>query len=435
MSNYLAIATVTATLQRILQSALQIDVAGARVTTVRPDASGSGTPEVGVNVFMYQVLPNPAWRNSDLRNRRPKGELSKQAQAGIDLYYLMTFYGNEVELEPQRLLGCTLRTLVDQPILTPTMLRDTINNPTFSYLAGSTLAEQVEQVTLVPTPMNTEELSKIWSVFFQTPYVLSFAYQGSTILIEGSKPGKRALPLRSSQFFVTSKQPVIKDIESDDGINQPIGLDSTVTITGKQLRSSHPRILAKVRIGDAQITPQEVSDTQVKVDLSQIAESEKRLLRAGVQSLQVLHPLPTQVASDSDLTTADLERAVGSNVLPVVVYPTIVDVSSTNTRSNGDELYSAIATVQVDVMVAPEQRAYLLLNERVLRNPAAYVFGARSRSESQNTLTFIVHEVKAGTYLVRVQIDNAESKLTVDPDDESPTFDQYTEPTIEIRST
>ena len=40
MSNHLAIATVTATLQRILQDTAQVDVEGARVTTVRSDNVG-----------------------------------------------------------------------------------------------------------------------------------------------------------------------------------------------------------------------------------------------------------------------------------------------------------------------------------------------------------------------------------------------------------
>jgi Pvc16 N-terminal domain len=151
MSNFLAIATVTATLQRLLQASVQLDVPGARVTTVRPDASGGSTPEVGVNVYLYQATPNPAWRNADLRNRRPKGDLIKYAQAGLDLYYLMTFYGNEVELEPQRLLGSTVRTLVDQPILTAEMIQDTIERSNFDFLQRSTLAEQVERVTIVPS--------------------------------------------------------------------------------------------------------------------------------------------------------------------------------------------------------------------------------------------------------------------------------------------
>ncbi|CAD5954228.1 hypothetical protein [Planktothrix agardhii] len=40
MSNYLGIATVTATLQRMLQQSVQTDVEGARVTTSRPENTG-----------------------------------------------------------------------------------------------------------------------------------------------------------------------------------------------------------------------------------------------------------------------------------------------------------------------------------------------------------------------------------------------------------
>ncbi|MEL6166722.1 MAG: DUF4255 domain-containing protein, partial [Cyanobacteria bacterium J06628_3] len=160
MSNHLAIATVTATIQRIVQAAVQEDIDGTVVTTARPDNQDGGTAQPRVNIYMYQATPNPAWRNSDLRTRRPKGELIKQAQAGLNLYYLMTFYGNDSELEPQRLLGSTLRTLVDQPILTPEMIQETINSSRYSsYLRDSNLAEQVERVSITPTKMNTEELS------------------------------------------------------------------------------------------------------------------------------------------------------------------------------------------------------------------------------------------------------------------------------------
>ena len=140
-------------------------------------------------MFLYHAAPNPAWRNADLRNRRPKGELISQAQAGLDLHYILTFYGKEVELEPQRLLGSTVRTLVDQPILTADMIRDTINNPNFDYLQDSTLADQVERVTIVPSFLSTDDLSKIWSVFFQTPYTLSFACQGGAVLIGRGETG------------------------------------------------------------------------------------------------------------------------------------------------------------------------------------------------------------------------------------------------------
>jgi hypothetical protein len=429
MSNYLAIATVTATLQRILQTSVQVDIAGARVTTARPDASGSSTPEVGVNLFLYQAAPNPAWRNADLHTRRPKGDLVKHTQAGINLFYLMTFYGNEVELEPQRLMGSTIRTLVDQPILTPEMIRETVNHATFSYLQESTLAEQVERVTLVPTPMTTEELSKIWSVFFQTPYTLSFAYQGSTVLIEGDKPARRMLPLRSCQFFTTPNQPLIDQITSDAGANQPITLSHSLTLQGRHLVADHPQILAgdrpQIRLGDAKVTPQEISASQIKLKLAEMSEAERAWLRAGVQSLQVLHPLTKRIPAEPD-------RAVGSNIVAFVLCPTITEVTCTNAQTNEDDLYNAEIVVRTDLVIGAAQRLFLLLNELQTNHPAAYVFKATSRTADHTEVEFNVKDIKAGTYLVRIQIDSAESPLTVDLEASSPTFDQYIGPTVAI---
>lgn len=421
MSNYLAIATVTATMQRVLQTALQTDVPGVRVTTVRPDTSGSGTPDVGVNLFMYQASPNPAWRNTDLHTRRPKGELIKHTQAGLNLYYLLTFYGNETELEPQRLLGSAVRTLIDQPILTSEMIDETIRHPTFSYLSESTLADQVERVTLVPSPMTTEELSKIWSVFFQTPYTLSFAYQGSTVLIEGEKPARRMLPLRGCQFYTTPNQPTIEQVISSEGANQPITLNSVLTIRGKQLRSEQ----VQIRIGDAKVTPQEVNDQQIKLDLSALSESEISGLRSGVQSLQVLHPV-------SKRTVFDIDRAIGSNVMAIVLCSTITEIIVSNTRLTDDDLYSSEVAVQVNVPVSKEQRVFLLLNQLTSQNPAAYLFKANLRETDVHVVEFSIHDVKPGTYLVRIQIDRAESLLTVDMNSDSPTFQQYSGPLLEI---
>lgn len=68
MSNFLAIATATATLKRMLQNT--IAVPGATVTTDRPGSPQNGTPGPGINLYLYQVTPNAAWRNVDLPTRR-----------------------------------------------------------------------------------------------------------------------------------------------------------------------------------------------------------------------------------------------------------------------------------------------------------------------------------------------------------------------------
>lgn len=417
MSNYLAIATVTATLQRMLQAAVQIDVAGARVTTVRPNESGSGTPEVGVNLYLYQATPNPAWRNADLRTRRPKGDLVKQAQAGLDLHYIMTFYGDEIELEPQRLLGSVVRTLVDNPVLTPEMIRETVNHPTLRFLEGSTLAEQIERVILIPSLITTEELSKIWSVFFQTTYVLSLAYQATAVLIEGDKAGRRELPILNRQLYATPTQPAIAQVLPESGANQPIVASSTLMIRGKQLQGNNHQI----RLGDAKLTPQQVSDTEIRLELSSLRSEEAQWLRAGVQGLQVLHPIQPRSQS-----RYEPERAIASNVVAVTVRPTIIEVTASDSLDSGYDLYLAEVTVQVDLTVGKGQKVVLLLNEllpvdnsgeRTLNgNPAAYVFAAKPRETDTNSIAFPIREVKEGEYLVRVQVDSAESLLSMESD-------------------
>src|SRR5215216_5475616 len=104
MSNFLSIATVTATLSQLIQAAIGTDVPGATVSTIRPDGNGGNNiPDIGVNLYLYQVTPNIAWRNADLPTRNSDGQAVQRPRAAIDLHYLLTFFGNEVQLEPQRL--------------------------------------------------------------------------------------------------------------------------------------------------------------------------------------------------------------------------------------------------------------------------------------------------------------------------------------------
>ena len=140
MSNALAVATVTATLRWTLQSAVDQDLAGANVTAARPGASTNGTPARGVTIYLDQVTPNAAWRNQDLPARRADAQLAQRPRAALNLHYLLAFYGDDNELEPQRMLGTVVRTLHTWPVLTRQMIRETVTNPTLSFLAGSNLA-------------------------------------------------------------------------------------------------------------------------------------------------------------------------------------------------------------------------------------------------------------------------------------------------------
>jgi Pvc16 N-terminal domain len=202
MSNFLAIATVTATLSQLLQSSVGVDVPGAQVTFLQPNGAEGGTPEPKVNLYAYQVTPNAALRNADLPTRRSDGTLVQRPQVALDVHYLLSFYGDEEQLQPQCLLGSVIRTLHTRPVLTRSMIQDTLKNPKFNFLAASNLADEIELVRFTPMNLNLEELSKLWSVFFQVRYALSIAYQASVVLIESEQSPQKALPVRDRNIYL-----------------------------------------------------------------------------------------------------------------------------------------------------------------------------------------------------------------------------------------
>jgi len=421
MSNYLAIATVTASLQKLLQDSLQYDIQGATVTTVRPDSSGSGMPVTGVNIFLYRVAP-VNWNNSDLPGRRSIGEGIKSPYIALDLNYILTFYGKEAELEPQRLLGSVIRTLFSNPILKKETIESTISDRQYGYLSESNLAEQVQSVQLIPMGLSTEDLSKIWSVFFQTPYSLSVAYQGRTVLIDSKTIPSRALPVRRAAPKVVPVRPTISEVLTRDELNKtwrsakdkPILANSNISIVGKGFVAE----LTIIKIGTQEITPQKTTDREISLDLGSVASN---LLRAGVQGIQVL-----QRYSETS------KRFRQSNLLPFILFPQIEKIEIANLETIDNEFYSLSISILVNPTVGKTQRVVILLNQIAIVDPAEYILDIPTRFEDSNQITTDIQKIRSGDYLVRISIDGVENLLHIDRDANSPTFEQYVGPKIVI---
>ncbi len=62
----------------------------------------------------------------------------------------------------------------------------------------------------------------------------------------------------------------------------------------------------------------------------------------------------------------------------------------------------------------------------------SYSFNAPIRDQDVNLIVFQITGVEGGDYLVRVQVDGAQSPLLVDTDPVSPTFNQYINPKVTI---
>jgi len=405
MSNFLAIAAVSATLRRILNDAVSADVPGSTVTTARPDGGAGGTPVTGVNLFLYQVTANAAGRNADLPTRRDDGTVVQRPREALDLHYLLSFTGRENDLEPQRLLGSVARTLHAQPVLSRQSIQST--KAAVAFLAASDLDGDIELVRFTPLSLSLEELSKLWSVFFQVPYALSVGYQASVVFIDGKETPQSALPVRLRNVYaIPFRAPYIEQLVAASGEDQPIVAGSTVNILGKQLQGD----VTLAVIGGIEVTPAQVSDTKISLVLP-------ASLRAGVQGAQIKQQLMIS-------TPPSAHRGFESNVAAFVLVPTITILNATATK----------VRIKFNPKVGKKQRVVLLLNEfnpPTNRAARAYQFDAANRDtpaepDETDTLDFAISGVVSGKYIVRVQVDGAESSLDVDTNPLSPTFNQYT---------
>jgi len=391
MSDFRAIATVTKTLERTLQTAASEAVPGAQVRTGRPEAPTNGSvPPPGIDLYLYQVTPNAAFRADDLPTRRSDGTLLQRPRAALDLHYLVVFRGNELELEPQRLLGNAVRALHAAAILRRALVHAVETDAANPFLAGSDLADAPELVKLTPLPLTLEELSKLWSVFFQIPYNLSIAYQATVVTIEGDETPSRALPVAERRVYVVPVQgAVIEEAVSADG--GPIVVGATLVLKGHDLKRS----ITRVALRGVEVTPASVSDTEVRVPLT-VPPFPANGLRAGVQGVAVVHPV---LMGSPEVEHAGFE----SNAAPVVLRPRITSVSFS----------AGQVSASVEPPLRQDQRAVLLLN--AVGGSAAYQFANPIAGSDQTTVPFTVTGVGPGPYLVRVQVDGAESPLVLDP--------------------
>jgi hypothetical protein len=412
MSNALAIAAVTEALVQTLQGALSGINLGSTplVTNTRPDQLAQ-LPQVGVNVFLYQIVPNPYLRNADVPTRNPDGSLSQRPTAAIDLHYLLTFHGDDTRLEQQRLLGAVVRELHANPTLTRSMIASVQQNT--SFLIGSNLDQQRDLVRFTPMNFSLEELSKLWSFLLKTDYVLSTAYQASAVLIETDDPiPPPALPVLSSTVTAMPfLQPVVTAIQSAAGAGALIVPGSQIIITGSNfiLRSpgNSQAGATDIQIDGIGLNPTTITDARIVLTLPQG-------LKAGARTVQILQSL--------NLGMPPAPHLLGFQSAPAtfVLHPEIRQSGSppsfqiTVGPGGGGSPPGETLTVAVDPTVRAGQRALLELLQVAQPTAARLIDGGVIASDT-NTLTFQITNLPAGTYLVRVRVDGAESPLALDP--------------------
>jgi hypothetical protein len=393
VSNYFAIATVTAALQQLLQPAVKRAVLGANVGFSRPDVNDDQKTPL-VNVFLYQITPNAALRNRSLPSRSSDGSPARRPAAALDLHYLFTFHGNHDQFEPQLLMGAVIAQLEAQPVLTSDIITAAIKGN--SWLKDSTLDTQAESIQFTPTALTLDEFSKLWSAFFQVEYNLSMVYQASVVLMEPQLAARQAPPVQVPKVYVqTLHMPRIQRIVAASGDDDPILSSSTLRIIGEQLRGADTVVLLE----DQERTPATVTDSEIQLPYPSDAH-------AGLQSLQVVHRMLMGAP-------ALVHRSVESALAAFVVRPWIVNaVAALNPKSS-----PAVKITDVTLTLTPNvgvgQRMVLALIAQAGSPPGGFVSTAVGSDADTSIVTISIDNVPAGTYLVRVQIDGAESPLAM----------------------
>jgi hypothetical protein len=415
MSNTLGVAMVTAGLRHVLTEALVGVPAGgvenAAVTTGRPDELAETDDAPVINVFLYRVTTNAALAGVHLPSRRADGTVVERPLQALDLHYLLTFSGDESVLEPQRMLGVAVSRLTSRPVLSRELVRRVIEqareaDPT-AWEQHSDLAEQVEVVRFTLLPLDLDELSTLWSTFFQVPYRLSVVYCAAVVLVESDEMPAPALPVLSRGIDAAALSvPSISRVVPETAPSGPVTPGTRLRIEGAHLRGTYR---TRVRLGDVEVpVPQDqVTGTRLLVDLPDT-------VRAGVRPVQVVHP---RLVGRPPVERAGAESAAA----PVVVRPLVtgpVRVTAGGPAGHVD------VTVPLTPVVAGDQRVVLFLNEHHPpedRPARAYTFRRPSPApDAQATTTEVtvpVRDVVPGEYLVRLQVDGAESVLRAGPDE------------------
>ena len=420
MSNALAIASVSAVLKDLLNNGLiDHDLASAlgpvKVSALPPDrvVPASGTEPTQLNIFLHQVSHNAAWRNTALPSRSGAGERLRNPPLALDLHYLVTAYGAS-EFHAEILLGYAMQLLHETPVLTRDVIRKTLETPSpitgsvlptaFQTLPAAELADQFEQLRIVPQSLSSEEMSRLWAAI-QSHYRPTAAYQVSVVLIESKKRTKAALPVQTRNLLVQPlARPFIAAVEpqtAEDGMS--------LTLTGASLKGA----VTRVDFGDGLVTPASVEDNRVTVALPPG-------LQPGVKTLQIKHLVDFG-------TPADPHRGVDSNTVAFILAPRLVTASPpplpTFTVTRGATLSLTVAPA-----IGRSQQVTAIIGEITIDLPARSAAGPAS---STNIDIDIPAGAAIGTFLIRLRVDGVDSALFFDPD-ALPKPGAFVGPTVQV---
>lgn len=403
MSDYLAVGAVSAVLCSLLSTALPdggpnlvLGSSTAGITATSPDLIATGAHEQPqINLFMYHVNINPALRNLDLPSASPGGARLSNPPLALNLHYLVSAYGSG-QFDPEVLLAWAMKVFHDTPVVSSqaiqqalTALPSSQHGPAAQLITGSTLASQIEHLRITPETLTTEEIYRLWTAF-QTTYRPSTALQVSVVVIQDTHAFASNKPVAHRTVTASPLQsPVIDNIS-------PVmaAAGQVLTITGTNFVGDSAADTVVSFDGGPGLSPDTVQARAIRITLPATLPAGTRTLRV---QRRVVFPAPS----------VGPHPGFSSSPAPFQLIPTITDASPL-AASLGSPL-----TVTVSPAVASSQQAVLYVGDNAIPIDERPVGAAPS-----TTLTFPIPAAlptgpSTGTFPLRVEVDGAQSKLTM----------------------
>lgn len=423
MSHPMALPTVTAALRRSVLQAATTAVQGANVRLGSPTADLADGTSPLVNLHLYRVAPNPANINNNLPSRAGDGSIRGPSQLALDLSYILTFYGNAEDFEQERMLSEVILALEDRPLFGNDAFSAAIADAA-PLLDESDLADAIARVRISRDLMSLEEVSKLWSIFYQVPYAVSVAFTASHVRIETQTPSHIPQPVAMRQVFAMPLSALrIDTVSGAPEPPEPVLWDQPMVISGNGLAA--PGVTAEIGGRAFDLTGASVTATTLTVMLED-ARLGGEVLPAGLHSLRLIGPLAANAPE------ATRPR---SNAAALILAPTVVPGAVTVDTDNGDTIDGSIA-VTISPGVFPGQAGRLLLDPH---DPAATTgqisldLAAPPEGDPHDTAFDVaVAGLPKGDYLVRVEIDGSPSSVTLGTDPQAPEFGQIVGPVVSV---
>ncbi|HEX3865382.1 MAG TPA: Pvc16 family protein [Gemmatimonadaceae bacterium] len=214
MATEKALQLVTLTLADLLRDRMQrSDVAFSFSRPLSP--TGDTTPSARLNLYLYQVLENPAFRNEEDPAQAIPGKYGSPPLA-LSLNYLLTSYGKPTEvsvptgaapftsdslidLDAQYILADAMRVLHDVPIVSRTTPRLKAGPP---LIMDPGLQSDFESIRLVQKQLSLDELTKVWTAF-KEDFQRSVGYEVTIVRIQRPRQAVANGPVLRRRISVT----------------------------------------------------------------------------------------------------------------------------------------------------------------------------------------------------------------------------------------